>query len=194
MNFKQFQKEAMRTESTIEAVKQDHMTMLHLMTLADAAVAAVDAYKKHIYYGKPIDKTKLAGLMLTAEGSAKLLSDRVCSDKVASTDGYTTFKIDPRILHAVLGKFTESGEMLQALVPAMFDGKELDMVNLREEMGDDQWYDAILYDATGSDHEKVCDTVIAKLKKRYPEKFDAKKAINRDTVVERQVLEEGLGS
>lgn len=38
--------------------------------------------------------------------------------------------------------------------------------------------------------EKILDTNIYKLKKRYPEKFDVEKAINRDLDAERKILEQ----
>lgn len=94
-----------------------------------------------------------------------------------------------RILHAGMGLATESGEFLDALKKAIFYGKPLDEVNLREEVGDLLWYCAIALDALNGDFESVMQTNIDKLKARYPEKFTEDKAIDRDLNTERKILE-----
>ena len=96
---------------------------------------------------------------------------------------------DPRILHAAIGCVTESGEMIDAIKKSMYYGKELDVVNLKEEAGDILWYLAILFDALGTDFETEMTRVINKLKVRYPEKFTEQAAEMRDLDKERQVLE-----
>ncbi len=94
-----------------------------------------------------------------------------------------------RLLHAAMGLTTESGEFLDALKKHLFYGKPLDLVNLREEIGDIMWYLAIACDALGTDFETEQARNVAKLRKRYPEKFDAGQAIERDLDAERAILE-----
>jgi len=94
-----------------------------------------------------------------------------------------------RLLHAGIGLSTESGEFLDALKKHIFYGKELDKVNLAEEMGDLFWYLAIVSDELGVKMEDVMDRNIQKLKARYGEKFSEDKAENRDLNTERQILE-----
>ncbi len=94
-----------------------------------------------------------------------------------------------RLLHAAMGLTTEAGEFLDALKKHLFYGKPLDLVNLREEIGDIMWYLAIACDALGTDFETEQERNIAKLRKRYPEKFDAEQAIERDLDAERAILE-----
>jgi NTP pyrophosphatase (non-canonical NTP hydrolase) len=94
-----------------------------------------------------------------------------------------------RVLHAAMGLCTESGELLDALKKNMFYGKELDIVNLQEEVGDLFWYIAMLCDALGVTFEEVWEQNIAKLRARYPEKFTEHHAENRDLQKERDVLE-----
>lgn len=97
-----------------------------------------------------------------------------------------------RLVHAALGKLTEIGEFADELKKHIFYGKPLDPVNLMEEIGDGAWYDALALDSMGgSDLDFVLEKVIAKLKKRYPEKFTEKDALNRDLEAERKVLEKG---
>lgn len=94
-----------------------------------------------------------------------------------------------RLLHAGIGLSTESGEFLDALKKHIFYGKELDKVNLAEEMGDLFWYLAIVSDELGVDMEDVMERNIIKLKARYGEKFSEEKAENRDLNTEREILE-----
>lgn len=99
-----------------------------------------------------------------------------------------------RLLHAGIGMATEAGEFLDALKKHIYYGRELDAVNLQEEMGDLFWYMAIACDQLGVDFEKLTDTNIAKLKARYGEKFTGESAEARDLSGERNILEDKLGN
>jgi NTP pyrophosphatase (non-canonical NTP hydrolase) len=94
-----------------------------------------------------------------------------------------------RLLHAGIGLSTESGEFLDALKKHIFYGKELDKVNLAEEMGDMFWYMAIVADELGFEFEEVMERNITKLKARYGDKFTEEKAENRDLDSERKILD-----
>lgn len=104
-----------------------------------------------------------------------------------------TFRVtDPdilRALHAVMGLCTESGEALDALKKHIFYAKQLDVVNLQEELGDLFWYAAILADVCQFTFEDTMDKNIKKLMTRYPDKFTEKAAVLRDLEAEREVLE-----
>lgn len=95
-----------------------------------------------------------------------------------------------RLLHAGIGLSTEAGEFLDALKKHIFYGKELDRVNLAEEMGDLFWYMAIISDELGVEFSDVMNRNITKLKARYGEKFSESAAENRDLDKERAILEE----
>lgn len=95
-----------------------------------------------------------------------------------------------RLLHAGIGLSTEAGEFLDALKKHIFYGKELDRVNLAEELGDLFWYMAIVGDELGIKFEDVMERNITKLKARYGEKFSEEKADKRDLENERKILEE----
>lgn len=94
-----------------------------------------------------------------------------------------------RLLHAGIGLSTEGGEFLDALKKHIFYGKELDRVNLSEEIGDIFWYLAIACDELGIEFETVMARNIEKLKARYGEKFTEERAENRDLDKERDILE-----
>lgn len=97
--------------------------------------------------------------------------------------------INPVIIHGIIGKVTESIELLEALMNAVKTGQPLDLVNIKEEVGDGFWYDAILAKACGFTFEQAQHANIAKLATRYPEKFTSELAENRDLKTEREVLE-----
>lgn len=94
-----------------------------------------------------------------------------------------------RLMHGAFGLSTEAGEFLDALKKHIFYGKELDRVNLAEEMGDLFWYMAIIADELGVDFESVMDKNIAKLRARYGEKFTEEAADKRDLLKERDILD-----
>jgi len=94
-----------------------------------------------------------------------------------------------RLLHAGIGLATESGEFLDALKKAIFYGKELDRINLQEEIGDLLWYCAIALDELGADFDSTMSINIQKLKARFPNKFTEEDAENRNLDKEREILE-----
>lgn len=96
---------------------------------------------------------------------------------------------NPRILHAAIGLCTESGELIDAVKKSTFYGRELDVVNVKEEAGDILWYLAVLFDELGTDFETEMKRVIAKLEDRFPDKFTEEDAFNRDLETERKTLE-----
>lgn len=71
----------------------------------------------------------------------------------------------------------------------MFYGKEPDVLALSTVVDTFSFLLATLCYSAGTTVEEVRRVNIAKLQKRYPEKFDAEAAINRDEAAERQVLE-----
>jgi NTP pyrophosphatase (non-canonical NTP hydrolase) len=102
---------------------------------------------------------------------------------------HTTLKI----LHAVMGMVTEAGELMDAVKRHLIYGKPLDFVNLMEENGDSFWYQSLLARASGFTFEESMERNIAKLFKRFPEKFSEEKALNRDLDAEREALGDNGG-
>lgn len=92
-------------------------------------------------------------------------------------------------LHMVLGMVTEVGELADVFKKNMAYGKEIDWVNVKEELGDLMFYVGSFCRINSIDLEKVMETNMNKLKARYPDRFDRDKALNRDLENERQILE-----
>ena len=94
-----------------------------------------------------------------------------------------------RLLHVGMGLATEAGEFVDQLKKHIFYGKELDLVNLGEEIGDTEWYCAVGADALNQRLSHILFQNIAKLEARFPEKFTEEEANSRDLDRERKVLE-----
>lgn len=94
-----------------------------------------------------------------------------------------------RLLHGFMGIATESGEGLEALA-AMYNGEELDKVNVAEELGDVFWYSALIADEANTTFEKEQEKNIKKLALRHGDKYNDLKVMDRDLESERKLLEE----
>ena len=195
MNFEEFKNDALRTES-----RPEHLNFsregLHLLLEASIKMAKIaDSAKKTMFYGKTLNKGLFGNtiqdlILLLEEMYEKVESG---DNGIERKDAFLNSRWEPnlRITHGAIGMFTEAGEVLEAVVKQMNSGN-LDMVNVAEELGDSDWYKAIIHDETGISEETVRGKVIAKLKSRYGEKFSNEAALNRDLFEERKVLETEL--
>ena len=94
-----------------------------------------------------------------------------------------------RLLDGILGAVTEVVELSEEVTQHVLDDKPIDRTHFIEEVGDVLWYLAVLLDSQGASFGQAMDANIAKLRKRYPEKFDTEKALNRNLKEERKALE-----
>lgn len=193
MDSKTYIDNALRTESRLDKLPMNLGGTLRMLALLVAASDVADTFKRGVFYGKGLNKDKL-DTQLVALQSALFDAQRVLSRLDTPEDA--PVELTPpnlRLLHGFIGVFGEAGEGLEALVKQIVTG-ELDLTNVGEELGDQQWYQAIISDETGVTFEQTRETNIAKLKLRYGEKFSSKAATERDLVAERSVLEEGLSA
>jgi hypothetical protein len=131
----------------------------------------VDAIKKSLFYGKPIAPD---------HGTLRVKGEPTRLDPA---------RINPDLLHAALGLYTEAAEMLESALAAM-RGEPFDAVNAFEECGDIEWYLAMNYRALGRTPEEAKAANIEKLRARYPKQFESSQAIERDLHTERRILEQ----
>lgn len=94
-----------------------------------------------------------------------------------------------RLLHVAIGLVTESAEFLDQLKKHLYYGKPLDTVNLSEEMGDITWYQRLGAEELETTLLGIMQQNVAKLRARFPQKFEESQAITRDLGTERAVLE-----
>ena len=92
-------------------------------------------------------------------------------------------------IHMVSGMVTEAGEIMDVYKKHIAYGKPLDLVNVKEEIGDLMWYIANMCNLHEWNLEDIMHTNIDKLKVRFPEKFTNENALNRDLKKERSILD-----
>lgn len=83
------------------------------------------------------------------------------------------------ILNGVMGLCGEAGECIDIVKKHMFQGHELNREKLIDEASDCLWYLAEIATGLNLTLEEIASHNVEKLKKRYPEGFDADKSINR---------------
>lgn len=84
-----------------------------------------------------------------------------------------------KFMHLAIGVAGEAGELLDTFKKTLFYNQPIDTTNVEEEVGDIFWYLFCGIDNMGLDAGEIMQTNIAKLQKRYPEKFDFKSAMER---------------
>lgn len=137
-----------------------------------------DTLKRAVFYGKELNPW----LLLSRLGDVSITVP-------PTQPSLTVTKEQIDLLHAAMGCVTEAGEVLQTVVDHVFQGKPLDAVNLKEEVGDLEWYQALALKTIGCSLQEALQANINKLRARYGEKFSQEKALNRDLDKEREVLE-----
>ncbi len=83
------------------------------------------------------------------------------------------------LINGVMGLCGESGEAIDIVKKWLAQGHELDKNALAKELGDIAWYLAETAFALDMPLEKIFQGNLDKLKKRYPEGFEAERSINR---------------
>lgn len=144
----------------------------------------IDVMKKHTIYGKPDPEGAISKLVVEADNALDPLLEWL-----HAVDSVQLNQRQAEALHALIGMISEMSEIADALVPFIFEGRDLDRVNLGEELADFDWYTAILLRLFKISEPEIRERNIAKLKARYPDKFSEERAINRDVDAERAILE-----
>ncbi len=83
------------------------------------------------------------------------------------------------ITNAAYGLCGEAGEVIDHLKKHEFQGHDLDVGGICEEVGDLLWYCAMFAQGAGVRLSEIAQRNIEKLRKRYPDGFDSDKSIHR---------------
>lgn len=182
---KEYQELALRTESVVDEVVADKAELLHTLAMFVTVGEMLDCLKKKIYYKNPKKYNEQFDKLSTDLKFFTSCTDRHhCDQHEQVLEG-----VNPRVFHAIIGIATEASELVNALQKNV-TGHELDAVNVAEEWGDACWYgDGILHHALDIDSMVTRTRNIAKLAKRYPEKYTNEAAEDRDLDAERAILE-----
>jgi len=172
MTEKKYTEESEKTLSNVfntENSKTESNVFLNISEIINK-VNLLDKYKKILFYGKEDRLSKV---------------DHGFKFNLNDTDEKTQ-----KILHAAMGKVTESVEILEEVFNSIKEKRELDIVNIVEELGDNIWYDTIFYRELDIKPTDVRKKNYDKLQKyRYKSGFSKDSALNRDTEKEREGLE-----
>ena len=208
MNQAEYQTLALTTESVPTELKIGEVGLHMALTAMIQTGIIADKVKRAIFYGTPLDKEAIENAAHDAMDTLDaILENLETLDTTNDREGFELEEnlehihpenIDLRKLHAGLGLFSESAEILEALRSQLETGK-IDKVNFAEELGDCMWYVAIGADATDLTLDRVMHANIMKLDSRNKQKggtgvkgFNADGTINRDTAAERAILESNL--
>ena len=83
------------------------------------------------------------------------------------------------LINGCLGLSGETGEVCDIVKKCMFQGHELEKERIADELGDVLWYIALTAKGIGYSLNHIMEYNINKLKKRYPDGFEAERSINR---------------
>lgn len=95
------------------------------------------------------------------------------------TCGIPKDKTDDMICHAVFGLTSEAGEVA-GIYQKVYQGHTVDPEHVKKELGDCMWMIAEACTAMGFTMDDVMETNIEKLRKRYPDGFDAEHSLHRE--------------
>ena len=206
MEEKVFIQNALRTESVVKGDERfvDIEAIRTVFSLFTNAGNILDMLKKSYFYNKKYSTNDLNELVKNCfrslntlkleyelDNSLKLNSD----EKRHLFDGNQTLNVDTRVLHGILGIATEGVELVENIGNV---GSMEFVVNLKEELGDIEWYKAIIYDQTEKlglptfNDSDIREMVINKLKARYGEKFTEDAANVRDLDAEQKLLKQSF--
>lgn len=190
---------ASKTEAVEILEGKQYSKNLQVKSLEFAIKSAqlLDVFKKHFFYNRSyLQQTYLEKINELENLLSELKQhniEEILEHLNQDNHIYSKEEVeDLRLYHAILGIITEGGELGEALLHHLQTNDTLDWVNLAEENGDIDWYQAIIYNIakqTGIDELSVRTKNINKLAKRYGEKFSDYQANNRDLEAERKILE-----
>lgn len=100
-------------------------------------------------------------------------------EALRTASGLNAACADNLLLNGAMGLCGESGEFIDLLKKATFQGHELDKDHLAKELGDILWYLAVAAEGIGYKLSDVAEMNKAKLRERYPDGFDSEKSLKR---------------
>ncbi len=180
MDFNEYIKLAVRTESRINpytgiAFSRQQRVFHAAMGLVTEAAELIDVYKKHIYYGKDLDRVNTKEEIGDICWYLALAYDAWGIKPVACVQGETAgtlYQISLMVQSsAICLGFTEE--------KSIFDKQLADILGSI----------IVICKTEGFVLDEILETNIAKLRARYPGKFNSNKALNRDLKTERTILE-----
>jgi len=140
---------------------------------ADMIDSTMDEHKRALFYGD--DDADV----IRATGDGDYMLEQV------EGEGWA-------LLHASLGAATEAGEILEQARDVLSSDGQPDLENVAEEVGDLMYYLARLADVCDTSLLEIMQSNNRKLRERFPDSFVEEDALDRDTDVEKQAMDDPL--
>ena len=96
-----------------------------------------------------------------------------------TASGVTAASDENLMLNGAMGLNGEAGEVIDILKKHIFQGHKLDTEHIAKELGDCLWYIAVCAKGAGYTLDEIAEMNKAKLRKRYPDGFEADKSLHR---------------
>lgn len=100
-------------------------------------------------------------------------------EAMRTVSGIVEINSENLMLQGAMGLNGEAGEVIDILKKYMFQGHDLDKYHVAKECGDCLWYLAILAKGAGYTLDEIAEMNKEKLRKRYPDGFEADKSLHR---------------
>lgn len=100
-------------------------------------------------------------------------------EAMRTVSGIVEINSENLMLQGAMGLNGEAGEVIDILKKYMFQGHDLDKDHVAKECGDCLWYLAILAKGAGYTLDEIAEMNKEKLRKRYPDGFEADKSLHR---------------
>ena len=101
------------------------------------------------------------------------------TEAIRTASGVTAASEENLMLNGAMGLNGEAGEVIDILKKHIFQGHKLDTEHIAKELGDCLWYIAVCAKGAGYTLDEIAEMNKAKLRKRYPEGFEADKSLHR---------------
>ena len=101
------------------------------------------------------------------------------TEAMRTASGMTAASDENLMLNGAMGLNGEAGEVIDILKKYMFQGHDLDKDHVAKECGDCLWYLAILAKGAGYTLDEIAEMNKEKLRKRYPDGFEAGRSLHR---------------
>ena len=105
--------------------------------------------------------------------------DEYQTEAMRAAAGVAAASDENLMLNGAMGLNGEAGEVIDILTKHMFQGHDLDVEHIAKECGDCLWYLAILAKGAGYTLDEIAEMNKEKLRKRYPDGFEAGRSLHR---------------
>jgi len=181
MNIQDYQRMSKRTQSPLPELPQEHwQKLLCALELAVNVGHLIEFLKKELLHqeylereNQQVDMTRYTELMVDIM-SASLMNRYETGDQ---EEALPLEEYQQTLVYMVYGMIGEAGELGEKVQETFNWGT--DRAGFKKELGDTSWYLVRMADELGLNMPDIFEANIAKLQKRYPEKFTPQGSVER---------------